>query len=134
MADPPAANLPPASSRIPLVAWLLPALTLLMHLATYAGYGYFRDELYYLANGEHLGFGYVEHPPLIGRHRLARSGDAGRIALRHPLPAGGGRGAHGPADHRHRAAKWAAAATRRHWPGFRPCWRRRSSASSPCSR
>jgi hypothetical protein len=66
MADPPAGDLSPASSRILLVAWLLPILTLLLHLATCAGYGYFRDELYYLANGEHLGFGYVEHPPLIG--------------------------------------------------------------------
>jgi hypothetical protein len=53
-------------SRDAIAAWLLPALTLAFQLATYAGYGYFRDELYYLANGEHLGFGYVEHPPLIG--------------------------------------------------------------------
>jgi 4-amino-4-deoxy-L-arabinose transferase-like glycosyltransferase len=50
---------------------LLPAalggLTCLLHLLT-AGdsYGVFRDELYYLACGEHLGFGYVDHPPLIG--------------------------------------------------------------------
>jgi hypothetical protein len=53
-------------SRDAIATWLLPALTLALQLATYAGYGYFRDELYYLANGEHLGFGYVEHPPLIG--------------------------------------------------------------------
>jgi len=52
--------------RDAVAAWLLPALTLALQLATYAGYGYFRDELYYLANGEHLGLGYVEHPPLIG--------------------------------------------------------------------
>ncbi|WP_394844166.1 glycosyltransferase family 39 protein [Pendulispora brunnea] len=45
---------------------LLAAITLVFHLLTIRGYGYFRDELYYLANGEHLGFGYVEHPPLIG--------------------------------------------------------------------
>jgi 4-amino-4-deoxy-L-arabinose transferase-like glycosyltransferase len=48
------------------VAWVLSGLTLLFHVATIQGYGYFRDELYYLANGEHLGFGYVEHPPFIG--------------------------------------------------------------------
>lgn len=53
-------------SRDMIGAWLIPALTLVFQLATYAGYGYFRDELYYLANGRHLGFGYVEHPPLIG--------------------------------------------------------------------
>ena len=29
------------------------------------GYGYFRDEFYYLACGEHLDFGYVDQPPLI---------------------------------------------------------------------
>ena len=45
---------------------MLPALTLVLHLATTRGYGYFRDELYYLANGEHLSWGYVEHPPFIG--------------------------------------------------------------------
>ena len=66
MADPPGADRLDTGVRVPLIAWLLPAATLLVHLATYAGYGYFRDELYYLANGEHLGFGYVEHPPLIG--------------------------------------------------------------------
>ncbi len=49
-----------------LAAWAVPALALLFQLVTYAQYGYFRDELYYLANGEHLGFGYVEHPPMIG--------------------------------------------------------------------
>jgi hypothetical protein len=49
-----------------VVAWSFAGLTLLFHLLTIQGYGYFRDELYYLANGEHLGFGYVEHPPFIG--------------------------------------------------------------------
>ncbi len=48
------------------VGWLVPAVTLLFHLATCQGYGYFRDELYYLANGRHLAFGYVDHPPLVG--------------------------------------------------------------------
>jgi hypothetical protein len=44
----------------------LPGIAALTHLLTAKGYGYFRDELYYLACGEHLGFGYVDHPPLIG--------------------------------------------------------------------
>ena len=41
------------------------AAKLLVHL--YAGryYGYFVDELYYLACSRHLGWGYVDHPPLI---------------------------------------------------------------------
>lgn len=49
-----------------LTAFGVPVLALLFHLVTYQGYGYFRDELYYLANGRHLGLGYVDHPPLIG--------------------------------------------------------------------
>src|SRR5258708_128243 len=41
------------------------ACKLLLHL--YAGryYGYFRDELYYLACSRHLDWGYVDQPPLI---------------------------------------------------------------------
>src|SRR5438093_11243495 len=37
---------------------------LLLHLATSPGYGYFRDEFYYLACADHLAPGYVDHPPL----------------------------------------------------------------------
>jgi 4-amino-4-deoxy-L-arabinose transferase-like glycosyltransferase len=36
---------------------------LLLHLAVITRYGYFRDELYYLASTEHLSWGYVDHPP-----------------------------------------------------------------------
>jgi 4-amino-4-deoxy-L-arabinose transferase-like glycosyltransferase len=42
----------------------LPAAKLLIHLLFYRGYGWFRDELYYLASTDHLGWGYVDHPPL----------------------------------------------------------------------
>jgi len=34
-------------------------------LAQRAGYGIFRDELYYLVCGRHLAFGYVDQPPLV---------------------------------------------------------------------
>jgi hypothetical protein len=37
---------------------------LVFHLATTAGYGVFRDELYYLACAAHPALGYVDHPPL----------------------------------------------------------------------
>src|SRR5512139_1703406 len=42
------------------------AAKLLLHLATASRYGYFGDELYFLACGEHLDWGYVDHPPLVG--------------------------------------------------------------------
>ena len=51
----------------PLAIGTLIALTvgkLLLHLAAMNQYGYFRDELYYLASTAHLDWGYVEHPPL----------------------------------------------------------------------
>jgi Ferritin-like len=36
---------------------------LALHLVTNAQYGYHRDELYYLASGNHPAFGYVDYPP-----------------------------------------------------------------------
>ena len=35
-----------------------------LHMLTAPGYGYFRDEFYYIACSEHLAFGYVDQPPL----------------------------------------------------------------------
>jgi hypothetical protein len=40
------------------------AATLVFHLATAGVYGLFIDELYFLACGEHLAWGYVDMPPL----------------------------------------------------------------------
>ncbi len=40
------------------------AVALLAHLLTNGRYGYFRDELYYIACARHLDFGYVDQPPL----------------------------------------------------------------------
>src|SRR6266513_3042473 len=51
------------SSERALIIWFSTA-TLLIHLLTNRGYGYFRDELYYIACGQHLDFGYVDLPPL----------------------------------------------------------------------
>ncbi len=57
---------PATTAERSALLWWLAGLTTLLHVATAQQYGYFRDELYYLACGEHLGFGYVDHPPLIG--------------------------------------------------------------------
>ena len=40
------------------------AIASLVHLLTNGRYGYFRDELYYIACGRHLALGYVDQPPL----------------------------------------------------------------------
>ena len=52
------------SSGPALVAYVAGAL-LLLHLFTASRYGYFGDEMYHLACGEHLAWGYVDQPPLI---------------------------------------------------------------------
>jgi 4-amino-4-deoxy-L-arabinose transferase-like glycosyltransferase len=41
----------------------LPLGVLVFFAATAAGYGVFRDELYYFACARHLDWGYVDHPP-----------------------------------------------------------------------
>lgn len=38
---------------------------LAIHFLVSGQYGYFRDELYYMACGENLAFGYVDHPPFV---------------------------------------------------------------------
>jgi hypothetical protein len=48
-----------------LLLTFLAVCKLLIQFAGINHYGYFRDELYYLACGEHLAWGYVDQPPLI---------------------------------------------------------------------
>lgn len=47
-----------------LAVGALAAVQLVVHLVVLPGYGFFRDELYYLACAEHLDWGYVDHPAL----------------------------------------------------------------------
>jgi hypothetical protein len=43
----------------------LAAMALLLHFVGSGRYGFFRDELYYIACGDHLAWGYIDQPPLI---------------------------------------------------------------------
>ena len=57
------------------------------------GYGYFIDELYYVACARRLDFGYVDHPPLapaILRLNLALLGES-LLSIRLPSALAGGR-------------------------------------------
>src|ERR1700689_2793602 len=67
---------------------LLLSLALVKLLIQFAGinhYGFFRDELYYMACGEHLAWGYIDQPPPLAliawfaRHALGDSLVALRI-------------------------------------------------------
>src|SRR5215210_1756512 len=66
-----------SSARAEKVAWpvvlCFAIAKLAIHLFTSDSYGWFRDELYYLACSRHLDWGYVDHPPAIAL--IARLGD-----------------------------------------------------------
>ena len=55
------------SQRAPLdnSVYLIAGLAVFVHFLFNSKYGYFRDELYYAACGEHLAWGYVDHAPLV---------------------------------------------------------------------
>ncbi len=69
--------------------WFLAAVMLLyaaLHLAAVNSYGWFRDELYYIACGEHLAFGYVDHPPLVALLARVTRGLLGESLMAARLP------------------------------------------------
>jgi Dolichyl-phosphate-mannose-protein mannosyltransferase len=52
-------------ARAKRLAWTFGAIAFLLQMAFSGRYGYFRDELYYLAASNHPAFGYVDFAPLI---------------------------------------------------------------------
>jgi 4-amino-4-deoxy-L-arabinose transferase-like glycosyltransferase len=71
-------------SRAPLA---LAILTVALHLLILARYGWFRDELYFLACGRRLAWGYVDQPPLIALVSRAAFAISGGSLLVYRLPA-----------------------------------------------
>ncbi len=75
------------TSHVPGTAWVTAGTLLLAHLVTLGRYGVFRDELYYVANGRRLAWGYVDHPPLVAaiawgtEHTLGASVPALRLPM-----------------------------------------------------
>ncbi len=63
----------------PAIVFLIAAVKLLLHLYAGRHYGFFVDELYFVACSDHLAWGYVDAPPLVAAMvKLARvlSGDS----------------------------------------------------------
>src|SRR5262249_2636463 len=77
-----------ASASLPVAVYALGIAAVALHVGFSNRYGFFRDELYYAACGQHPAWGYVDHAPLaplLARSSRALLGDS-LLALRF-LPA-----------------------------------------------
>jgi 4-amino-4-deoxy-L-arabinose transferase-like glycosyltransferase len=77
----------PSSIRDDAVIWTAAAFAVLLHLAVASRYGFFRDELYFIACGRHPAFGYVDQPPLAPLIAAATQAFGSNLALLRFVPA-----------------------------------------------
>jgi hypothetical protein len=54
----------PASFQHLAIPVVIALIQFILQVSVHGNYGYFRDELYYIACSKHLAFGYVDEPPL----------------------------------------------------------------------
>src|SRR5215469_7217854 len=62
-------------------------VSFVVHMAFAGNYGYFRDELYYIAAGHHLAPGYVDFPPLIALLAALLQPFGDNLVVIHIIPA-----------------------------------------------
>ena len=55
----------PSQRAATIAVVLIAAAKFILHMVFNGSYDFFRDEFYYIASGEHLDWGFVDHPPLI---------------------------------------------------------------------
>src|SRR5947209_6501118 len=67
MTEPERQNLPVSNRWLSVIAIgaYFAIFKLVLHFIFNSNYGYFRDELYFMACGEHLAWGYPDHAPMV---------------------------------------------------------------------
>ena len=79
---------PPRRGPVPLSVWFISGLFVVLHLLPRPGYGFHRDELLYLAMGDHLDLFRMQFPPLIAvLGRLAKALPIDTLSAIHLLAA-----------------------------------------------
>ncbi|MEO8633662.1 MAG: glycosyltransferase family 39 protein [Gemmatimonadales bacterium] len=76
------------SDPLPRAVWIVALLSLILHLLPRSGYEFHRDELFYLAMGDHLDFLRMQFPPMIAMlAQVARLLPFSLLTAIHLLPA-----------------------------------------------